>query len=75
MAYTKVTIEMEDKNPIILEFEDFNLDMKQHIKAHGNKEYTLGDRYAVMNGWLVGRKDAYERKSMPDKKLQRDSND
>ncbi len=52
----KVIIEMEGKDePIVIELEEFEMSMKQKIKIGEDKNYSLGDKYAVIHGWITRR--------------------
>ena len=51
--YAKLTIEMNGLTRV-LEMDDIEVSMKQNVKFNkdGSKEYSLGDRYIVIHGWL-----------------------
>jgi len=52
MGSAKVTIEFENQKTIVLELDDYNLNMKQNIKPKEDDKYDLGDKYAVIHGWI-----------------------
>lgn len=52
MSKTVVTIQREDMEDLVLEFEDCKIDLSRNVKTEDDASFYIGDdRYAVIHGY------------------------